>query len=106
LASLHHLSGPQIQTRDLEGFVESRQQLLALKPALRNHWISFALAHHANRSFEVAVQALEAYEKTLDEVGVRCALGGLLLCCGALGWGAAAAVPVPAPARWARASWC
>jgi len=73
---------PQIQTRDLQGFVETRQRILDLKPANRNNWISFALAHHANKSFEVAVQVLDAYRKTLsEEVGeaARLAVQGCAL---------------------------
>jgi peptide alpha-N-acetyltransferase len=34
--------------RDLAGFVETRRQLLTLKPSHRNNWIGFAVAHHMN----------------------------------------------------------
>jgi len=47
----------QIQMRDITGFVATRDQLLQLKPSNRNHWITFAVAHHLNKSYEVAVQA-------------------------------------------------
>ncbi|KAK6148908.1 hypothetical protein DH2020_016433 [Rehmannia glutinosa] len=36
------------QMRDLEGFVETRQQLLTLKPNHRMNWIGFAVAQHLN----------------------------------------------------------
>jgi len=57
--------------------VETRQKILDLKPSNRNHWISFALAHHANKSFEVAVQVLDAYFKTLSNEVRISALGCL-----------------------------
>lgn len=47
---------PQIQMRDIPGFVDTRYQLLQLKPSNRTHWISFAVAHHLDRNYEVAVQ--------------------------------------------------
>lgn len=47
----------QIQLRDISGFVESRHQILLLKPGNRNHWINFAVAHHLNKNYDLAVQA-------------------------------------------------
>ena len=78
--------------RDLQGYVETRHQLLTLKGNNRANWVSFAVAHHINGSHDMAVQVggtgcgggeretlftlsspliltpqiLEAYEKTLD----------------------------------------
>ena len=46
----------QIQLRDIPGFVETRHQLLILKPNNRNHWITFAVAHHLDKNYELAVQ--------------------------------------------------
>jgi hypothetical protein len=42
--------------RDLGGFVATRQRMLAAKPANRSNWITFAVAQHANRQHDVAVQ--------------------------------------------------
>lgn len=56
LTSCSHPSWLQIQLRDVTGFVETRHQLLILKPANRNHWISFAVAHHLDKNYELAVQ--------------------------------------------------
>ncbi|KAG5021535.1 hypothetical protein JHK82_017435 [Glycine max] len=55
------------QMRDLSGFVETRQQLLTLKPNHRMNWIGFSVAHHLNSNSFKAVEILEAYEGTLDE---------------------------------------
>ncbi|KAL3930903.1 MAG: hypothetical protein SGPRY_001338, partial [Prymnesium sp.] len=41
---LRDLSMLQVQMRDLDGFVQTRQQLLTLKPTNRNNWFSFALS--------------------------------------------------------------
>jgi N-alpha-acetyltransferase 15/16, NatA auxiliary subunit len=48
--------------RDLEGFVETRYQLLQIKPANKNNWLGFAIAHHINSNYDVAAQILDAYE--------------------------------------------
>lgn len=37
--------------RDLKGFVETRQQLLTLKPNHRMNWIGFSVAHHLNSKY-------------------------------------------------------
>lgn len=37
--------------RDLTGFVETRQQLLTLKPNHRMNWIGFAVAHHLTSKY-------------------------------------------------------
>ena len=58
----------QIQMRDIPGFVETRQQILQLKPNSKPHWISYAVAHHLNKSYGVAISVLGKYEDTLEEV--------------------------------------
>ena len=50
--------------RDIPGFIDTRAQLLHLKPASRPNWITFAIAHHLNQNYELAVQALAAFEGT------------------------------------------
>ena len=61
----------QIQMRDIPGFVETRQQILQLKPNSKPHWISYAVAHHLNKSYGVAISVLGKYEDTLEEVSCR-----------------------------------
>eukprot|EP00898_Chlorokybus_atmophyticus_P006405 jgi/Chlat1/6766/Chrsp50S06467 len=63
---LRDLSLLQVQMRDKAGFVETRRQLLTLKPNNRNNWIGFAIAQHLNDQQSVATQILDAYEGTLD----------------------------------------
>ncbi|XP_057454244.1 N-terminal acetyltransferase A complex auxiliary subunit NAA15 [Lotus japonicus] len=63
---LRDLSLLQAQMRDLTGFVETRQQLLTLKPNHRMNWIGFSAAHHLNSNASKAVEILEAYEGTLE----------------------------------------
>ncbi|KAK6914929.1 N-terminal acetyltransferase A, auxiliary subunit [Dillenia turbinata] len=80
---LRDLSLLQAQMRDLTGFVETRQQLLTLKPNHRMNWIGFAVAHHLNANASKAVEILEAYEGTLDDDyppdNERCEHGEMLL---------------------------
>lgn len=64
---LRDLSLLQAQMRDLSGFVETRQQLLTLKPNHRMNWIGFSVAHHLNLDPRKAAEILEAYEGTLEE---------------------------------------
>lgn len=54
--------------RDVSGYIESRQQLLSLKPSSRQNWLSMAIAHHMNGRPEVAAQVLGAYENVQEEV--------------------------------------
>jgi peptide alpha-N-acetyltransferase len=63
---LRDLSLLQVQMRDLPGFVQTRQQLLTLKPTNRNNWFSFALAQHLQERYGQAVNIIESYEATLE----------------------------------------
>ena len=63
---LRDLSLLQVQMRDLDGFVQTRQQLLALKPTNRNNWFSFALSQQMRQRYKAAVGIVDAYEKTLE----------------------------------------
>ncbi|XVE88962.1 hypothetical protein DITRI_Ditri19aG0112000 [Diplodiscus trichospermus] len=80
---LRDLSLLQAQMRDLTGFVETRQQLLHLKPNHRMNWIGFAVAHHLNSNCAKAVEILEAFEGTLEDDyppdNERCEHGEMLL---------------------------
>ncbi|XWS11877.1 hypothetical protein CRYUN_Cryun37aG0038800 [Craigia yunnanensis] len=80
---LRDLSLLQAQMRDLTGFVETRQQLLHLKPNHRMNWIGFAVAHHLNSNGAKAVEILEAFEGTLEDDyppdNERCEHGEMLL---------------------------
>ena len=63
---LRDLSLLQAQMRDLDGFVETRQTLLTLKPTQRINWFSFAVATQLSGKLAQAVGIVEAYEKTLE----------------------------------------
>lgn len=80
---LRDLSLLQAQMRDLTGFVETRQQLLALKPNHRTNWIGFAVSHHLNSNCLKALEILDAYEGTLEDDyppdNERCEHGEMLL---------------------------
>ena len=68
---LRDLSLLQVQMRDLPGFVQTRNQLLTLKPTNRNNWFSFALARHLSNQFQQAIGIVESYEKTLEGTAVE-----------------------------------
>ena len=63
---LRDLSLLQVQMRDLPGFLQTRQQLLTLKPTNRNNWFSFALAAHLQKRYTQAISIIESYEATLE----------------------------------------
>lgn len=53
--------------RDLEGYCETRRQILILKPAQRAGWLAFGMAAHLQGSYKKALGILESYEHTLNE---------------------------------------
>jgi tetratricopeptide (TPR) repeat protein len=65
---LRDLSLLQIQMRELQGFAETRRQLLTLNSKNRNTWIGFAVATHVAGDLPMAMTILQAYEGTLEEV--------------------------------------
>lgn len=64
LQILRDLSLLQIQMRDLEGYRETRYQLLQLRPAQRASWIGYAVAYHLLEDYEMAAKILEEFRKT------------------------------------------
>lgn len=66
LQILRDLSLLQVQLRDKAGYLETRQVLLKLKPALRLNWIGIAVANHLLGRHRRAIDVLSAYEKTLE----------------------------------------
>ncbi|TNM86249.1 hypothetical protein fugu_008520 [Takifugu bimaculatus] len=72
LQILRDLSLLQIQMRDLEGYRETRYQLLQLRPAQRASWIGYAIAYHLLEDYEMAAKIIEEFRKTqqtsLDKV--------------------------------------
>jgi hypothetical protein len=65
--------------RDTKGFVETRQKLLAQKPNNSNNWITFAVAHHLDKNYDVAVQVLESYEVRCVWLAPAIAVNGILV---------------------------
>lgn len=57
----------KVQMRDLEGYCETRRQILTLKPAQRAGWLAFGMAAHLLGSHKKALGILESYEHTLNE---------------------------------------
>lgn len=63
---LRDLSLLQVQMRDLDGFVTTRNTLLAMKSNAKGNWLSFALAKHLVGDHRDALQVLHAYLGTLS----------------------------------------
>ncbi|PIK37160.1 putative N-alpha-acetyltransferase 15, NatA auxiliary subunit [Apostichopus japonicus] len=64
LQILRDLSLLQIQMRDLEGYRDTRHQLLLLRPGQRASWIGYAMSFHLLNDFETAQKILEEFRKT------------------------------------------
>lgn len=64
LQILRDLSLLQIQMRDLDGYKDTRYQLLCLRPAQRASWIGYAMAFHLIKDYEMAFSVLEEFRKT------------------------------------------
>ncbi|XP_019854443.1 PREDICTED: N-alpha-acetyltransferase 15, NatA auxiliary subunit [Amphimedon queenslandica] len=61
---LRDLSLLQVQMRDMDGFCDTRYQLLKVRPAQRSSWVGYALAYHMNNDFEMALKVMGEYRKT------------------------------------------
>ncbi|EDV25040.1 uncharacterized protein TRIADDRAFT_25871 [Trichoplax adhaerens] len=66
LQILRDLSLLQIQMRDLEGYRDTRYQLLKLRPGQRASWIGYSMACHLLEDFDTALAVLEEYRKTQE----------------------------------------
>lgn len=64
LQILRDLSLLQIQMRDLEGYKETRYQLLILRPGHRASWIGYAMAFHLLKEYDMALKIIEAFRNT------------------------------------------
>lgn len=62
---LRDLAILQIQMRDYEGYVNSRQRMLQARPQLRQNWTGLAIAHHLAGDLTHAETLLKTYEETL-----------------------------------------
>ncbi|XP_069882785.1 N-alpha-acetyltransferase 16, NatA auxiliary subunit isoform X4 [Dipodomys merriami] len=50
--------------RDLEGYRETRYQLLQLRPTQRASWIGYAIAYHLLKDYDMALKLLEEFRQT------------------------------------------
>ncbi|TFK41639.1 NMDA receptor-regulated protein 1-domain-containing protein [Crucibulum laeve] len=58
----------QTQLRLYDALVETRNNLLKLRPNVRQNWVALAVAHHLNGNRKEARKILEHYERTLKNV--------------------------------------
>lgn len=58
---LRDLSLLQIQTRDLEGFRETRHQLLIHRPLQKANWIAYAVSLHLLKQYDAALDVLASF---------------------------------------------
>lgn len=55
----------QVQTRDYEGYLVSRRNMLNARSGVRANWTAFAIAHHLSGDLAGAENVLTTYEGTL-----------------------------------------
>lgn len=58
----------QMQLRQFDGLVETRQILLKYRANVRQGWGALAIAYHLNGQPEAAINVLELYEKTVKSI--------------------------------------
>ncbi|KAG0231137.1 hypothetical protein BGW42_000488 [Actinomortierella wolfii] len=58
----------QMQLRNYEAYVDTRHQLLELRPQNRMYWIGLAIAYHMMGKYDLAVKVLTAYEDSLKDI--------------------------------------
>ncbi|KAF6019761.1 NAA15 [Bugula neritina] len=63
---MRDLSLLQIQMRDYDGYRETRQRLLELRPGQRASWIGYAISWHLLKDYEMALAVIEEFRKTLN----------------------------------------
>lgn len=68
---LKDLSHLQIQMRDLDGFKQSRLEMLSLRPTLRASWIGYAIANHLLEENDAAYSILQEFRKTNQKTEQR-----------------------------------
>ena len=60
---MRDLSLLQIHERDLVGFTETRRQLLAAKPGVKQNWLSFVIAEHIRGAPDSAIDVIDKMEE-------------------------------------------
>jgi peptide alpha-N-acetyltransferase len=66
---MRDLSLLQVQMRDLEGYKETRHQLLISRPSQRASWLGYAIALHLKEEYADAAKVLTRYEATQVQTG-------------------------------------
>ncbi|MBE3110741.1 MAG: tetratricopeptide repeat protein, partial [Acidobacteria bacterium] len=61
----------QVQTRDYQGYIQSRSSMLQAKPQFRQVWTALAVAHHLAGDVAEAEKVLTTYEDTLKTAPAR-----------------------------------
>lgn len=65
LQILRDLSLLQVQMRDLDGFRDTRYQLLKIRPAQRQSWIGYSISYYLLGQYDMAFTIMEEFRKTL-----------------------------------------
>lgn len=54
----------QIHTRNLQGFIETRLDILDARPNIKGNWVSLAVAYHLNGDYQLALDVLSSLQET------------------------------------------
>jgi len=65
---LRDLSVLQVHTRDLDGYLQSRQAIFQCKPSQRGSWSGLAIGHHLTGDLPMAVLVMEQFRKSQQDV--------------------------------------
>ncbi|KAF2120792.1 NMDA receptor-regulated protein 1-domain-containing protein, partial [Lophiotrema nucula] len=64
---LRDLALLQVQMRDYQGYIQSRNQMLTSRAQLRQNWTALAVAYHLSGNYKSAEHILKTYEDTLKQ---------------------------------------
>ena len=76
LQILKDLSHLQIQRRSMEGFRETRRQILLLKTNNRNNWLAYAVGNQLSGDYDKAINVVDSFLKTQDDDAHAASGGG------------------------------
>lgn len=57
-----------VQMRNYEQYVTIRNQLLSIKPNNKMYWIGLAVAYHLNKDYTMALQILDAFHGSQEQI--------------------------------------
>ena len=72
---LRDLSLLQVQLRDSQGFMDTRNEILTLNPGIRFNWVAYACSCAMSEQYSTAVSALDSFLAQVDSGAMKVSEG-------------------------------